>query len=70
MEMLKRMPCFIDAEQPSTKMSNLFSLTKRISINLGNDPLSFVSARLPFSTPEFVVSRIQQLQDCTVPETT
>lgn len=68
MEMLKRVSCFTDAESPSTKMSNLFPFTKRISVNLGGDPPTFVSAQLPFGTPEFVVSRIQQLQDCTVSE--
>lgn len=36
MEMLKCVPCFIDVEPPSTKMSNSFPLTKRISVNLGD----------------------------------
>lgn len=61
MEMLKRVPCFTNAELPSTKMSDLFSFTKRISVNLGGDPPTFVSAQLPFGTLESVVSRIQQL---------
>lgn len=38
MEMLKRMSGFTNAESPSTKMSNFFPLTKRISMNLGGDP--------------------------------
>ena len=37
-------------------------------MNLGGDPLTFVSARLHFGMLESVVSRIQQLQGCTVPE--
>lgn len=69
MGMLRRVPCFTDVESHSTKMSDLFSFTKRISMNMGDDPPVFVSARLPFGTPESVVSRIQQLQDCTVQET-
>lgn len=51
-EMLKHIPCFTDAEPPSTKMSDFFPPTKRISVNLGGDLPSFVSARLPFGTPE------------------
>lgn len=70
MEMLKRVPCFTDAEPFSTKMSDLFPLTKRILVNLGEEPPVFVSTRLPFSTPEFVISRIQLLLDYTVQETT
>lgn len=61
MEMLRWVPCFIDAEPPSTKMSNFFPLTKRILMNIGGDPPIFVSARLPFGMPEFAVARIQQL---------
>lgn len=61
MEMLKRMSCFTDAEPPFTKMSDLFHLTKWILVNFGSEPPVFVSARLPFGTPEFVVSYIQQL---------
>lgn len=59
MTMLKRMSCFTDAEPPSTKMSHFFPLTKRISVNLGGDPSTFVSAQLPFGAPESAVSRIQ-----------
>ena len=58
MEMLKGVSCFTDAEAPSTKMSNFFPLTKRVSVNTGGDPLAFVSTRLPFGTPESVVSCI------------
>lgn len=64
------MPCFIDAEPPPTKMSNFFPLTKWISANLGSDPPVFVTAQLPLSTPESVVSCIQPLLDCTTKETT
>lgn len=68
-EMLKRVPCITNSESPFTKMSDFFSFTKRISVNLGGDLPSFVSARLPFGTPESAMLRIQQLQDWTVPET-
>ena len=51
MEMLKGVPCFTDAEAPSTRMSNFFPLTKRVSVNMGGDPPAFVKARLPFGTP-------------------
>ncbi|KAL6312623.1 hypothetical protein AAG906_006768 [Vitis piasezkii] len=40
MEMLKEVSCFTDAEAPSTKMSNFFPLTKRISVNMA--PLSLL----------------------------
>lgn len=68
MEMLKRVSCFTDSESPSTKMYDIFPFIKRISVNLGGGPLSFVSARLLFGTFESVVLRIQQLQDWTMPE--
>ena len=61
MEMLRWVPCFTDAEPPSTKMSNFFPLTKRILVNLGGDPLVFVIARFSFDTPKSIVSRTQQL---------
>lgn len=57
-EMLKHVPCFIDVEPPSTKMSDFFPLTKRIFVNLGGDLPSFVSARLPFGTLESTIARI------------
>ena len=66
MEILKRVPCFSDAEPPSTKMLDFFPLTKRISVNLGGEPPVFVSARLPCGTPESGVSCIQLLQNCIV----
>ena len=50
MEMLKGVLCFTDAEAPSTKMSDFFPLTKRISVNMGGGPPTFVSAWLPFGT--------------------
>lgn len=55
MEMLKCVPCFTDVEAPSTKMSDFFLLTKRISVNMGGDPPSFVLTQLPFGTPESAV---------------
>lgn len=58
MEMLKGVSCFTDTEAPSTRMSDFFSLTKRVSVNIGGDPPTFVKARLPFGTPESVVSCI------------
>lgn len=67
MEMLKH---DTNVEPLFTKMSDFFPLTKQISLNLGSDPPVFVSVGLPFGTLESIVSRIQQLQDCTVQETT
>ena len=47
MEMLKGVPCFTDAEAPSTRMFDFFLLTKRVSVNIGGDPPTFVNARHP-----------------------
>ena len=69
MEMLKGVLCFTDVEAPSTRMSDFFPLTKQIFVNMGGDPPAFVKARLPFGTPESVVSCIQHLQEWTIPET-
>ncbi|KAJ9693665.1 hypothetical protein PVL29_009562 [Vitis rotundifolia] len=69
MEILRRMPCFTNAEPPSTKMSNFFPFTKWVSVSLGGDPPAFVTARFPLGTPESMVSRIQLLQGCTAQET-
>lgn len=69
-EILKHVPCFTDVEPSSTKISDFFLLTKRISVNLGGDPPSFVSAKLSFGMPKFAVACIQQLQECTVLKTT
>ena len=44
MEMMKGVSCFTDAEAPSTKMSDFFPLTKRVSLNMGSDPSTFVKA--------------------------
>lgn len=68
MEMLKRVSYFTDAEAPSIMMLDFFPLTKWISVNMGGDPPSFVSARLPFDTLESVVFCIQHLQEWMVPE--
>lgn len=43
-KMLKQVPYFTEVEPPSTKMSNFFSLTKQISMNLDGNPLIFVSS--------------------------
>lgn len=51
MKMLKRVSCFTDVEAPSTRMSNFFLLTKRVSVNMSGDPPTFVKARLPFWHP-------------------
>ena len=69
MEMLKGVPCFTNAEASSTRMSDFFPLTKRVSVNMGGDPLAFVKAQLPFGTPEYSMSCIQHLQEWTIPET-
>nr|CAN72789.1 hypothetical protein VITISV_025818 [Vitis vinifera] len=42
---------------------------RRVSVNMGGDPPTFVSAWLPFGTPESVVSCIQHLQEWMVPKT-
>ena len=67
--MLKGVSCFTDAEAPSTKMSDFFPLTKQVFVNMGGDPPTFVSARLPFGTPKSVVSCIQYLQEWMMPKT-
>lgn len=54
MEMLRWVPCFTNSEPPSTKMSDFFPLTKWISVNLGDEPPIFVSARLPFGRPSLL----------------
>ena len=59
MEMLRQVPCFTNAEPPSTKMLDFFPLTKWISVNLGGEPPIFVLAWLRFSTPKSTVSYIQ-----------
>ncbi|RVW64612.1 hypothetical protein CK203_048494 [Vitis vinifera] len=48
MEMLKCVSCFTDVEPPSTKMSDFFPFTKRVSVNLSGDTLVFVLAQLHF----------------------
>ena len=69
MEMLKGVSCFTDAEAPSTKMSDFFPLTKRVSVNMGGDHPTFVKTRLSFGTPESPLSCIQHLQEWTIPQT-
>lgn len=68
-EMLERTPCFTDPEPPPTKLSDFFPPTIRLSPNMGGDPSFFVTARLPFGTPESAIARIQPLQECTPRET-
>lgn len=63
MGMLRQVPCFTNVEPSSTKMSDFFSLSKQILVNMGGNLPVFVSTRLPFGTLESVVSPIQQLQD-------
>ena len=58
MEMLRRVPCFTDVKPPLTKMLDFFSLTKRISMNMGGDPPVFVTAQFPFNKLESAVFRI------------
>ena len=50
MEMLKGVSCFTNAEAPSIRMFDFFPFTKRVSVNMGGDPPTFVKARLPFGT--------------------
>lgn len=49
MEVLKMVSCFTDAEAPSTRMSYFFSLTKRVSVNMGGD-------LLPLSRRDFLLA--------------
>lgn len=53
MEMLRRVPCFTNAKLSSTKILDFLPFTKRISVNLGGDPLIFLTAQLSIGTPEF-----------------
>ena len=69
-EMLKQIPCFIEVDPPSTKLSDFFQLSKWISVNLEGDPPVSVSAWLPFSTPKSIVSCIQLMQGYTAQQTT
>lgn len=67
-EILKQTSNFTDLESHPTKMSDFFPATKRLSVNMGDDPLVFVTARLLFSTRKSAIARIQQLQECTARE--
>ncbi|RVW68390.1 hypothetical protein CK203_061697 [Vitis vinifera] len=69
--MLRRVPCFTNAELPSTKMSDFFPLTKRILVNMGNDLPVFVLAQTPIwhLSPSFPYSATVGLhgsEDCEV----
>ncbi|RVW59434.1 hypothetical protein CK203_110186 [Vitis vinifera] len=50
--MLKGVLCFTDAEAPSMRMFDFFPFTKRVFVNMGGDPPTFVKARLPFGTSQ------------------
>ena len=41
-----------------TSMRYFFSTTKRVTVDLDDDPLFFFAARLPFGTLRSVISRI------------
>ena len=50
-------------------IGDLFSTTRRISVDLDGDPNIFFMARLSFGTPESVASRILPMQNYTAFET-
>lgn len=56
MEILRRMPCFTDAESPSTKLLDFFPFTKQVLVSLGGDPPISVTTWLPLGTIESTVS--------------
>lgn len=63
---MKHIPSFIEREALVHNMGVLFLATRRVSVDLESDPnLSFAN-RLPFGTPNTVVSRILPMQDYTV----
>lgn len=69
-ELLKQVPYFTEVEPPVTSMEDFFLATKRITMDLDEDPLISFVARLPFNTLESVVSNIRTMQDYTIVETT
>ena len=60
-ELLKQVPCFTEAEPLSTNMADFFLLTKRVSVDLDDNPSVNVATRLPYGTQEFIVSHIQSM---------
>ena len=62
-ELMKQIPCFTERKTLVNNMGKLFLVTRRVSVDLDDDPnISFV-ARLLFSTLESIVSRILPMQD-------
>ena len=59
--LLKQVSCFIEVEPLFIDMVNFFPLTKRVSADLGGNPLVNVAARLSYGTLESIVSRIQPM---------
>lgn len=60
-ELLKQVPCFTEVEPLMTKMSDFFSLTKQITVEIdGNPPISTV-VQLSFGTLKSIVSCIQTM---------
>ena len=67
-ELMNQIPCFTEKKTLVNNMGKLFSVTRRVSMDLDDDPnISFV-ARLLFSTLESIVSRILLMQDYTTIE--
>ncbi|RVW25247.1 hypothetical protein CK203_108206 [Vitis vinifera] len=57
-ELLKQVPCFTESEGLVNNIGDLFSTTRRVSMDLSGDPnISFV-ARLPFNTLDSIASHI------------
>ena len=64
-ELLKQVPCFTESEALVNNIGGLFPATRRVSVDLDNDPNIFFMARFPFGTLDFVASRILPMQEYT-----
>lgn len=64
-ELLKQVPCFTESEALVNNIGGLFPATRRVSVDLDNDPNIFFMARLPFGILDFVASLIPPMQEYT-----
>lgn len=67
-ELLKQVPYFTKVEPPVTNMGDFFPLTKRVTVDLDDNPPISCATQLPYGTLESVVSRIRTIQDYTIIE--
>ena len=58
-KLLKRIPSFTKREPLVQNMGVLFSVTQRIPIEIDDNPSRFFKARLPYSTPDITIARMQ-----------